>query len=76
MSKFDELDFECSKDEVVQLNRKDNPEEAQKWALQQLAAQNGAGGDQETRNGRAAAANGGAETTAAVRRAAYAAASH
>lgn len=39
LSKFDELDFEYSKDEVVELNRKDNPEEAQKWALKQLAAQ-------------------------------------
>jgi len=36
LSKFDDLDFEYSKDEVVELNRRDNPE----WVLQQhLAAQ-------------------------------------
>ncbi|XP_059489626.1 biorientation of chromosomes in cell division protein 1-like 1 [Neocloeon triangulifer] len=36
---FDDLDFEYSKEEAVELERKENPKEAAKWALQQLAMQ-------------------------------------
>jgi len=39
LSQFDEMDFEYSKEEVVELNRKENPKEADKWALEQLAVQ-------------------------------------
>ncbi|XP_065343081.1 biorientation of chromosomes in cell division protein 1-like 1 isoform X7 [Cloeon dipterum] len=39
MSQFDEMELEYSKKEVVELERKENPEEATKLALEQLAAQ-------------------------------------